>query len=218
MPGNYGTCGHSILNMTVTGLWLMHGDATDRRDMESHIIQRLGSQAPGVKHPGHPRKPRSDPVESHVEILVQRLAQQVTDLTFTVQALNNQVNDLHVQNEALFYARLSEKSESAPQIIPDEIINNQGGGYSNVTGWFTAPVAGEYFFGAVILPERMGQNPQRIYLMLDDEKIILTDGTHSSVTASLHVEVGQRVWLKAPFSGRFGVGTCLNGALVSPAP
>nr|KAG5713466.1 hypothetical protein BaRGS_025014 [Batillaria attramentaria] len=38
---------HSILNMTVTGLWLMHGDATDRRDMESHIIQRLGSQAPG---------------------------------------------------------------------------------------------------------------------------------------------------------------------------
>nr|KAG5698816.1 hypothetical protein BaRGS_019668 [Batillaria attramentaria] len=39
--------GHSILNMTVTGLWLMHGDATDRRDMESHIIQRLGSQAPG---------------------------------------------------------------------------------------------------------------------------------------------------------------------------
>nr|KAG5687110.1 hypothetical protein BaRGS_008657 [Batillaria attramentaria] len=33
--------------MTVTGLWLMHGDATDRRDMESHIIQRLGSQAPG---------------------------------------------------------------------------------------------------------------------------------------------------------------------------
>nr|KAG5710434.1 hypothetical protein BaRGS_022252 [Batillaria attramentaria] len=40
--------GHSILNMTVTGLWLMHGDATDRRDMESHIIQRLGSQAPGA--------------------------------------------------------------------------------------------------------------------------------------------------------------------------
>nr|KAG5702047.1 hypothetical protein BaRGS_015782 [Batillaria attramentaria] len=26
----------------------MHGDATDRRDMESHIIQRLGSQAPGA--------------------------------------------------------------------------------------------------------------------------------------------------------------------------
>nr|KAG5697683.1 hypothetical protein BaRGS_000568 [Batillaria attramentaria] len=79
-----------------------------------------------------------------------------------------------------FYAKLSENTGHITNIIPDEILNNQGGGYSNLTGWFTAPVAGEYIFAATILPDRLGHTPMRTYLMVDDDHVFLTDGDHSS--------------------------------------
>nr|KAG5697562.1 hypothetical protein BaRGS_019783 [Batillaria attramentaria] len=138
---------------------------------------------------------------------------QVADVASRLQSLTKPVS---------FYARLSEKSgyvrPAAPTIILDEVLNNQGGGYSNLTGWFSAPVAGEYVFGATILPTRMGEGAQRVYLMMDDKDLFLTDGSHSSMQASLHLEAGQRVWLKAFFDSQFGEGTYLTGALVSPAP
>ena len=38
--------GHSAANMSVRGLWQMRGTTMDRRDMESHLIDRLGTLKP----------------------------------------------------------------------------------------------------------------------------------------------------------------------------
>ena len=40
--------GHSIHSICVKGLWLLFTDnASDRKDMESHLIDKLGSRRPG---------------------------------------------------------------------------------------------------------------------------------------------------------------------------
>ena len=36
----------TIMDLKVKGLWRVHGDSFERKHMESHIIQRLGTMSP----------------------------------------------------------------------------------------------------------------------------------------------------------------------------
>nr|KAG5701473.1 hypothetical protein BaRGS_000869 [Batillaria attramentaria] len=90
---------HSILNMTVTGLWLMHGDATDRRDMESHIIQRLGSQAPGGTEA--PEEDEAEGEAGGVEAFQEKLEDLIEyyrreGMTASIQALMTRFPDVNM--------------------------------------------------------------------------------------------------------------------------
>ncbi|WP_419619241.1 GIY-YIG nuclease family protein, partial [Thiolapillus sp.] len=48
VANHFNQAGHSIHNIRVKGLWLLFTDnASDRKDMESHLIDKLGSRRPG---------------------------------------------------------------------------------------------------------------------------------------------------------------------------
>ena len=48
VANHFNQAGHSIHNIRVKGLWLLFTDnASDRKDMESHLIGKLGSRRPG---------------------------------------------------------------------------------------------------------------------------------------------------------------------------
>ena len=44
---HFNSAGHTIVDIKVKGLWQLHGDFFQRKPMESHIIQRLGTMSPG---------------------------------------------------------------------------------------------------------------------------------------------------------------------------
>ena len=44
---HFNSVGHTIADVRVKGLWQVHGDSFQRKHMESHIIQRLGTMTPG---------------------------------------------------------------------------------------------------------------------------------------------------------------------------
>ena len=43
---HFNSANHTIMDLKVKGLWQMHGDSFERKHMESHIIQRLGTMSP----------------------------------------------------------------------------------------------------------------------------------------------------------------------------
>ena len=45
---HFNSASHTIADVRVKGLWQVHGDSFQRKHMESHIIQRLGTMTPGV--------------------------------------------------------------------------------------------------------------------------------------------------------------------------
>ena len=48
VANHFNQAGHSIHTIRVKGLWLLFTDkASDRKEMESHLIDKLGSRRPG---------------------------------------------------------------------------------------------------------------------------------------------------------------------------
>ena len=43
---HFNSAGHTIADVRVKGPWQVQGDSFQRKDMESHIIQRLGTMTP----------------------------------------------------------------------------------------------------------------------------------------------------------------------------
>ena len=121
----------------------------------------------------------------------------------------------------VFYARLSERTHGPHPVTPfpvilDQVVTNEGQAYNATTGNFTAPVDGDYLVAATAMPDRYNGGTPRIELMLDDQRLFLTDSGHPTVQAALRLRAGQHVWLRSLFESSYGEGMYFCGVLVNP--
>lgn len=79
---------------------------------------------------------------------------------------------------------------------------NNGSGFNNTTGKFTAPIAGIYFFGFTYLGGAHSGSSTNVYLYKDNTKIVMTrddtqNGRHQTVsgTAIISLSTSNEVYL-----------------------
>ena len=108
----------------------------------------------------------------------------------------------------------------AVPIIFAEVVTNQGDGYNNTSGYFTAPYSGTYFFIATC-----GSLFRDVYagfdLFVEHRRINYVfshnnDGFDTFATAHgiVHLYVGQRVWVRSSGAG-YNTYASFSGLLIS---
>ena len=100
------------------------------------------------------------------------------------------------------------------------VVTNQGDGYNNTSGYFTAPYNGTYFFIATS-GSRFRNSSTAFDLFVDDSQIDSAfahnhDGRNSFATLHgiVHLDVGQRAWVRSNGQGYHGY-TSFSGFLIS---
>ena len=109
-------------------------------------------------------------------------------------------------------------------LILDNARYNQGNAYSTSTGYFTAPFAGTYYF---IGTSGSGYTNDyaTLYLYVDSTHVDYVrtydhDGHlyFASVHGVVHLNAGQRVWLRSDGHYYYSEYTTFTGFLLSPDP
>jgi len=103
-----------------------------------------------------------------------------------------------------FHAEASSDNTADGSIIDGWVTPavNNGSGFNNTTGKFTAPVAGIYFFGFTCLAGAHSNSSQNIYLYKNNTKIVMTrddtqNGRYQTLagTAIMSLSVSDEVYL-----------------------
>ena len=111
-------------------------------------------------------------------------------------------------------------------VICGQIVDNEGGGYDDETGIFTAPVSGSYCFMVTSSPFSDNVDEScALAIMLEDDIIGFLEA-HGNEFSTGHaagkVEAGQQVWLRSCANNDFETnrysvnGTTFTGMLLQP--
>ncbi|XP_060556102.1 complement C1q-like protein 4 [Ruditapes philippinarum] len=130
-----------------------------------------------------------------------------TDVSQRVSNMEN--NAIQFQHKSLlpivgFNARLSSTKtvNTGNKVVYDTVITNQGEGYDSVTGVFTAPHNGLYFFTAHVC----NQGNKDVHYAIYQEGTLITTSTQfdnggvyscSSVSTIAMVNKAERVWVQS---------------------
>jgi hypothetical protein len=99
--------------------------------------------------------------------------------------------------------------------------NEPHGSYSSATGYFTVPTAGLYYFIASASPS--GSSSAHFYLYVDYTQIDdsysyspNSDNEMASVHGVVHLQAGQRVWVRSDGGPYWTTVDAFTGFLLSP--
>lgn len=140
-----------------------------------------------------------------------QLTSNDTDLTQSLQALTKKVN-----HQVAFSARLSARHTGGGTIIFKEVLTNYGDGYSPLTGNFTAPVTGLYFFILTSSPDDKDTFPHAQVLTEGSDVCDVNSpirGDMATCGGAEHLNVGETVWATSKKRLRSGI-TSFSGFLI----
>ncbi|XP_045184487.2 uncharacterized protein LOC123542625 [Mercenaria mercenaria] len=127
--------------------------------------------------------------------------------------LTNRTNHLEILAETLgdtpkiafnAYTRSGGSFSDNQRIIFPHVLLNEGGGYNNNTGYFTAPVSGLYQFSAHIC--ETGTNYMIVSIVHENKEIAITTeyenggDSCSSVSAPVIMNANEQVFIKSAYS------------------
>ena len=99
---------------------------------------------------------------------------------------------------------------------------NAGNGYDNSTGYFTAPVSGQYFFMATT-SSYLNNASANFHIMVDNTTESygysnrINTNNYATTNAVLNVRQGQTVWVRSNGNRYlFGFETHFSGVLIKP--
>ena len=109
-------------------------------------------------------------------------------------------------------------------LIFTDVVTNQGDAFNKTTGYFTAPYPGTYFFAATSAFLNPSQNAE-LALYVDNtiiDNLISSDpnsnGDYSTLLGVVHLNIGQRVWIRSDGQQFFFVYSSFSGFLLSHDP
>nr|KAG5697561.1 hypothetical protein BaRGS_019782 [Batillaria attramentaria] len=115
-------------------------------------------------------KAKDEKIENHVTRLEESegsIARNSSEMGARITQVESKLQS--ATQRVSFFARYSHDSPTirsdAPILVLDETLLNYGGGYSNSTGQFTAPVAGDYVLSAASRPPSRESGSPRFQVM-----------------------------------------------------
>jgi hypothetical protein len=102
-----------------------------------------------------------------------------------------------------------------------DVQYHEGGSYDNATGYFTVPIAGVYYFIGSTGPANANSGAN-FYLYVDNTQIdwsfayIEARNEMSSVHGVVHLQAGQRVWVRSDGGVYYSFVSAFTGFLLSP--
>nr|KAG5713848.1 hypothetical protein BaRGS_024475 [Batillaria attramentaria] len=145
---------------------------------------------------------RSDDLAAS-QAVVEKLSQQVLQLTAEVSAIKSQLKTC--QTSVMFYARSSKSAfniAASGTVVYDTLTTNVGNAYDPQTGFFTAPASGDYVFLVNCMAEDGTEETVDIVVDGNVAAVCYSNKTQHQASesgtamAALRLLSGQRVWVK----------------------